>query len=206
MRGQRVEWRAPARLGSHIRAWVADRLAGTDPYRAVAVSWWLALVALWVVQQAHDGQHERHELPAVLHLLRDAALAVPLAALAVLGAGALLAPRLRRSSEGARDGLKDADRLLWVLTAALLFAVLSIPGHELHGALFGVEQSEVGWILHAGLDASIAAIGAVIALFPLAIVMGPPVRREPLLAPAHGAADTAELIPFPALIHKGSTR
>lgn len=206
MRGQRVDRWAAARLGSRLRAWSADRLAGTDPYRAIAVSWWLALVALWVVQQAHDGQHERHELPAALHLLRDAALAVPLAALAVLGAGVLLAPRLRRSSPDARDGLKDADRFLWVLTAALLFAVLSIPGHELHGALFGVEQSQVGWVLHAGLDASIAAIGAVIALFPLALVVGPPIRRQPLPEPAHHAADTAELIPFPALIHKGSTR
>jgi hypothetical protein len=159
------------------RSWGSERLAGLDPSRTVLVSWWLALVAIWVVQQAHDGQHERHELPVLLHLLRDGALAVPLAALAVVGAGVLLAPRLRRVSPGARGGLPDLDRFVWVLVADTFFAILSIPGHELHGALFGVEQSDVGWVLHAGLDASIVAVGSFIALMPIALVVGPPVRR-----------------------------
>ncbi len=171
----------------------------------VLISWWLALVAIWVVQQAHDGQHERHELPALLHLLRDAALAVPLAALALLGATIVLAPRLRRVAPEARDGLGDFDRLLWAVVAVALFAALSIPGHELHGALFGVEQSEVGWLVHALLDASIVGIGAFIALFPVAIVVGPPFRRV-----RSGGASLADLSrsdtdPSPALIAR-STR
>jgi hypothetical protein len=160
-----------------LGARMTDRAAGLDPTRTVLLSWWLALVAIWVVQQAHDGQHERHELPPLLHLFRDAALAVPLAALAVLGASILLAPRLRRMAPGARDGVADFDRLVWTLLAVGLFAALSLPGHELHGALFGVEQSQVGWLVHALLDASIAAIGAFLALFPVAVVVGPPFRR-----------------------------
>lgn len=160
-----------------LGARMTDRSAGLDPTRTVLLSWWLALVAIWVVQQAHDGQHERHELPPLLHLFRDAALAVPLAALAVLGASILLAPRLRRIAPGARDGVADFDRLVWTLLAVGLFAALSLPGHELHGALFGVEQSQVGWLVHALLDASIAAIGAFLALFPVAVVVGPPFRR-----------------------------
>jgi hypothetical protein len=165
-------------------SWHGDRLAGLDPSRTVLVSWWLALVAIWVVQQAHDGQHERHELPLLLHLLRDGALAVPLAALAVVGACIVLAPRLSRVSPGARGGLADLDRFVWVLVADTFFSILSIPGHELHGALFGVEQSDVGWFLHALLDASIVAVGSFIALMPIALVAGPPVRR-PRPAPAN---------------------
>jgi hypothetical protein len=168
---------AGARRRQSLRDRASDRIAASDPARTVLTSWWLALVAIWVLQQAHDGQHERHELPPLLHLFRDAALAVPLAALAVAGAGIVLAPRRRRVSPGARGGLADFDRFIWVLLAVAFFAALSIPGHELHGALFGVEQSAVGWVLHAALDASIAAIGAFIALFPIALVAGPPVRR-----------------------------
>lgn len=173
---------------SSLGAWTTDRLGRLDPSRVALVSWWLALVSIWVVQQAHDGQHERHELPPLLHLFRDAALAVPLAALAVLGASIVIAPRLRRIAPGARDGVADFDRLLWTVVAVGLFAALSIPGHELHGALFGVEQSQVGWLVHALLDASITGIGAFIALFPVAIVVGPPFRRE-----RPGGASTADV-------------
>jgi hypothetical protein len=168
---------AAASRGRSRLAWATERLAGSDPSRIVLISWWLSLVSIWVVQGAHEGQHERHELPLLMHLFRDAALAVPLAAAALVGAGFVLAPRLRRESPGARGGLSDLDRFIWVLVTVAFFAALSIPGHELHGALFGVEQSEVGWVLHALLDASIAAIGAFIALFPIAMVVGPPVRR-----------------------------
>ena len=57
------------------------------------------------------------------------------------------------------------------------------PGNVIHAGVWtgrylaGVEQSDVGWALHAALDASIAAIGAFIALFPIALVVGPPFRR-----------------------------
>ncbi len=175
------------------------------PARVVLISWWLALAAIWVVQQAHDGQHERHELPPLLHVLRDAALAVPLAGLAVLGASLLLAPRLRRIAPEARDGLSDFDRLLWTVVAVASFAALSIPGHELHGALFGVEQSEVGWLVHALLDASIVGIGAFIALFPVAIVVGPPFRRVRSGGASLADQSRSDTDPSPALIAR-STR
>jgi hypothetical protein len=148
-----------------------------DPMRAALTSWWLALVAIWVVQEAHGGQHELHELPPLLHALRDAALAVPLAAAAVVVAGVLLAPLFDPIEDRTYRGLGQGPRLRWVLLVVVLFAIFSIPGHELHGALFGVEQSEVGWVAHALLDASIAAFGAALALIPVALVVGPPIRR-----------------------------
>jgi hypothetical protein len=163
----------------------------------------LALATIWVLQQAHDGQHELHELPPLLHMLRDAALAVPLAAVAVSAACLLLASRLRRVSPGARGGVADIDRFAWVLVADTFFAILSIPGHELHGALFGVEQSDVGWVMHALLDASIAAVGAFIALFPVALVVGPPIRRRQSGAPV--VEPTTDIGTAPALIAR-STR
>ena len=186
------------RLDATRRAMAVERCRGVDPLRTVLVSWWLALVAIWILQQAHDGQHELHELPPMLHLFRDAALAVPLAALAVLAATFLVSGRLRRVSPGARGGMPDRDRFAWVLIATAVFAVLSVPGAHVHGALFGVEQAQLGWALHALLDASIAAIGAIIALLPIALVVGPPVRRE---ASAEITADTA---PAPALVARSA--
>jgi hypothetical protein len=154
-----------------------DRVKAIDPLRAAAMSWWLALVAIWVVQEAHAGQHELHELPPILHAVRDAALAVPLAAGAVVIGTILVSPRLRPRDERTPAGTGDGGRISWVGAVALAFAAASIPGHELHGALFGVEQSDVGWLAHALLDASIAGFGAVLALFPVAMVVGPPIRR-----------------------------
>jgi len=191
------------RRGPSGRSWATDRLGELDASRTVLISWWLALVTIWVLQQAHDGQHEQHELPVLLHLLRDAALAVPLAAAAISGACIVLASRLRRVSPGARGGIADLDRFVWVLVADTFFAILSIPGHELHGTLFGVEQSDVGWALHALLDASIAAIGAFIALFPVALIVGPPVRRPRSVTPTDNSA--TDIGSAPALIAR-STR
>ena len=45
-----------------------------------------ALIAIVVLQQAHSDLHEHLELPVALHLLRDGALAVPAAGLALLAA------------------------------------------------------------------------------------------------------------------------
>jgi hypothetical protein len=180
------------------RTRLIKRASAVDPLRTVMVSWWLALVAIWILQQAHDGVHEAHDLPPLLHLFRDAALAVPLAALAAVAATLLLAPRLTRVSPGARAGMADRDRFAWVLVTTAFFAVLSVPGAQFHGALFGVEQVQLGWALHALLDASIAAIGAFIALLPIALVAGPPVRRP------ESVEINAATAPAPSLIARSA--
>jgi hypothetical protein len=167
--------------GAHDIGPVRRRLAAgrslLDPLALVVTSWWLALVAIWVLQQAHVGLSEHNELPPLMHLLRDGALAVPSAAVSVIVATLALAPSLAVEVPGARHGLSDWDRLRWVVLTALLFAVLSIPGNQLHSLLFHAEEEEIGWLADVSLDAVIALIGALIALFPIGIVVGPPMRR-----------------------------
>ena len=164
--------------GRRRRPTWARRLAAIlDPIQLVAASWWLALVAIWVLQQAHIGLHEHNELPPLLHLLRDGALAVPSAAVALVVATATLGARVDRPVPGARNGVTDADRLRWALLAAALFAVLSIPGNQLHAFLFHPEEEELSWLADVSFDAVVAFIGALIALLPIGIVVGPPLRR-----------------------------
>ncbi len=156
---------------------MAASLAALDPIRLIAIAWWLALVGMAVLQQAHDGRHEHLELAPLLHLVRDGALAVPAAALAIVLASLVVLPRVRARLRPVRNGTSDADRLLWVLAAAAVFAVLSVPGHQLHEALFGAESESLGFLEHSALDGSIAFVGSVIALFPIAIVAGLPLRQ-----------------------------
>lgn len=171
----------------------------------IAASWWLALVAIWVLQQAHSGLSEHKELPALLHLVRDAALAVPIAAVAVVASALILAPRLDRVHPTGRRSPTDFDRLLWVLLASGIFAILAIPGSQVHGVMFGAQAEAMGWLTHALLESVIAFIGALIALFPLALVVGPPVRRpQGALIPAEAPlnADPAR----PIVVTARSTR
>jgi hypothetical protein len=149
--------------------------AALDPLRIVRDAWWLALIAIGALQQAHADLHEHRELSPLVHLLRDASLAVPAAAIAIVVASLLVAGRTVARSAPRRPGV--ADRLLWVAAAALVFAVLSIPGNELHGTLFGAEdEADLSWLADVALDAGIALIGALLALVPLAIVSGLPFR------------------------------
>jgi hypothetical protein len=149
-------------------------LSALVPLRIVRDAWWLALVAIGVLQQAHAGLHEHRELTPLVHLLRDAALAVPAAAIAIVLASGLVAGRwLGRAARPP----SVADRILWVLVAAAVFAVLSVPGNELHGALFGAEdEAELSEFADLALDAGIALIGASLALVPLAVVAGVPIQ------------------------------
>ena len=165
------------RRSRHLSGWARSLAVILDPIQLVLASWWLALVAIWVLQQAHIGLHEHNELPPLLHLLRDGALAVPSAAVALVVATATLGARVERPVPGARNGVTDADRLRWALIAALLFAVLSIPGNQLHALLFHPEEEEISWLADVSFDAVVAFIGALIALLPIGIVVGPPLRR-----------------------------
>ena len=178
------------------REWASTYLSAIDALPFVAASWWLAIVAIWVLQEAHAGLHERHEIPLLLHLLRDGALAVPSAAVAI-GLAALIVGGRRRSADAPPS---DVRRFWWAFMAAALFALLSVPGHELHGSLFGAEQQNIGWLAHATLDGAIAFIGALIALLPVAVVVGPPLRSRELTthvseAPRNGAYDPATVVP-----------
>ncbi len=144
------------------------------PMRIVRDAWWLALVAIGVLQQAHSGLDEHLELSPLVHLMRDSALAVPAAALAIVIASMLVARGSVARTVPRPPGV--ADRLLWVLVATAIFAVLSVPGNQLHGTLFGAEdEAELSWLADVALDAGIAAIGALLALVPLAAVSGLPI-------------------------------
>ena len=64
--------------------------------KIIAWSWLLAGVTVAVLQAGHAGFHERNELPPLLHWLRDASLAVPIAAFALIVAAlAVAGPALR---------------------------------------------------------------------------------------------------------------
>ncbi len=144
--------------------------------RLVVAAWWAALVAIVVLQQAHSDLHEHLELPVALHLLRDGALAVPAAGLALLAATLAFGPDAGTGRAG-----RAARALLWALATAAVFALLSIPGNQLHGALFGAEEEvELSWIADVALDAGLAFAGSLLALAPLALVAGPPIRRMAL--------------------------
>jgi hypothetical protein len=147
---------------------VAGLIERLDPVAFVGASWWLALVAIAVLQQAHGDLHEHLELAPLLHLVRDAALAVPGAAIAI-AAGLGLA--------GIAGGGANRQRFAWVGLTALAFGLVSIPGNQLHGFLFGAEAEEgLSPVADAVLDGGIAMVAAALALLPVAIVIGPPIR------------------------------
>jgi hypothetical protein len=142
------------------------------PGRLVAYAWLLAAIPIAVLQVVHSGLHERNEPPPILHWLRDSAFAVPAAGVAVIVA-ALLVSRLRPAERGERASL--ATTALWACLTAVLFALLSLPGHELHAELFGAEE-EVGVSLLQDLvgDGVYALEAALLILVPLALLAGMP--------------------------------
>lgn len=168
-RGVGLDDRLPERVRSAVSALV--------PLRIVRDAWWLALVVIAVLQEVHAGLSEHRELSPLVHVLRDGALAVPAAAIAVVVASLVVAARTVPRRVPRAPGA--ADRLLWVLVAALAFAVLSVPGNQLHGTLFGAEDEvELSWLADVAVDAGISLIAALLALIPLAVVSGPPVQES----------------------------
>ena len=171
--------RGPGREGGGPS--VGTILSTLLPMRVVRDAWWLALVAIGVLQQAHAGLDEHLELSPLVHLLRDGALAVPAAAAAIVLASLLVARRSVARAVPRPPGL--TDRLMWVLVATIVFAVLSVPGNQLHGTLFGAEdEAELSWLADVALDAGIATIGALLALIPLAAVAGLPIGEPSTVA------------------------
>ncbi len=172
------------------RAGRADAGFRLLPGRVVVYAWLLAAVPIALLQLVHAGVHEHHELPPVLHWLRDTALAVPLAAVAVVVA-ALLVSRLRPTEPGGRASL--TTMALWGALAALLFAALSIPGNQMHGLLFGAEEEEgVSLLNDLAADALYALEAALLVIAPIALLAGVPWRgawrATPSMQSAQGAA------------------
>jgi len=134
----------------------------------VACSWLLAGATIWAVQLPHQGLEEHIELPPLAHWLRDTAVAVPLAALSV-GVAALVvrwgAVRAGRPRAGSL-----VPWLAWAGLAAALFALLSIPGNQLHGLLFGAEEEEIGWLEDALLDGGIVLGASLLVLVSAALI------------------------------------
>jgi hypothetical protein len=157
-----------------------------DPMVFIGASWWLALVAIAVLQQAHEGLHEHLQLPPLLHVVRDGALAVPAAAVA------LVAGVVSAHSAGGGVGRRQAgERVVFVAVAATAFAVLSVPGNQLHGALFGAEEEGLSFLADTLLDGGLAFIGALLALIPFGLVIGLPT-----------AVPTDPLVPEPSRGHR----
>jgi len=148
--------------------------SAVDAGRVVAYSWLMATAAIGVLNLLHADLHEHRDVPPHFHWLRDAALAVPLAATAVVGAALVIRARASRSRSGA--GSSKASLLAWDFLASLLFAVLSIPGIQLHGLLFGAEEESVGWLQDALKDGGITLAISFIGLVPAVLLTGPPWR------------------------------
>jgi hypothetical protein len=161
----------------------------------VACSWLLAAVAIGAAQLAHQGLHEHPELPPLVHWLRDTAVAVPLAALSI-GLAAIVV-RWLAGRVGDGQGRSLAAWLAWASLAAFLFAVLSVPGNQLHGLLFGAEEEEgVGWLEDAFTDGGIVLGASLVTLVPAAVIgrwlLGTsPATSAATAAPAATQADAA---------------
>jgi hypothetical protein len=170
------------------QAMLAGPPAWRRTVRFVATAWVLALGGIWAAQQLHTTSHETLELTPAVHLLRDTALAVPLAALAI-AIGGLLAVELAHSLR--LDPSAVGGRVMWAVVTALVFAILSIPGQEAHGLLFGVEQETGDWLTDIGLDTGVLLLASLVVLVPAALVRLAPwppgplasgVTRQPLQA------------------------
>jgi hypothetical protein len=185
---------ANARLRRHIgRALLLLPATGPRTVRVAVTAWLLALTGIWATQQVHVDLHEHIDLPPLLHLVRDAALAVPFAAIAV-ALGGLIAGEIVRGRGANPDGL--LGRIAWAAVAALVFAALSVPGNELHALLFGaVEEGDL--LLDLLNDASLVLAASLAILGPLALT---PVAPWPP-APDDGLAEPG---PALALLRGGS--
>lgn len=153
--------------------------------RFVLCAWLLALGGIWASQQVHAGLHEHMDLPPIFHLVRDASLAVPLAAVAI-ALGGLITLEVT-GILGVRPGA-PAGRVIAAIAIAILFAALSIPGNEMHGLLFGAEVEELSGLADLAFDAGVVLVAGLVVLLP-ATLLG--------LTPWPPDDDEAEFIPTP---------
>ena len=111
------------------------------------------------------------DLPPLVHWLRDAALAAPLAIVTLAAATLLTQLVVRRGRLDARSGRTGA---LWAGLGALCFAVAMIPAGYLHGQLFGEIHPGVAPLAHGVSEAAVAALPAFLVLLAIARFAGLP--------------------------------
>ncbi len=167
-------------VGSESRPSSATALPSTpaDVVRFVALGWLVSMVAIGVWQLALGGLHERIDLPPLTHWLRDSALAVPLAAIALAVAGLLMeasAPEGGGLPTGpAATGLVGSANLraraTWAVAGAIIFAGLAVPAGQAHGLVFGGDQEADGLLADALRDGGLAFAGAMAVLLPAALI------------------------------------
>jgi hypothetical protein len=155
--------------------------------RVVVYAWLLAAVPIAALQLVHADLHEFKEPPPFFHFLRDTGLAVPAAAVAVV----LSALLVSRAWSGTGRQVTPITALVWGCLAAGLFAVLSLPGNEAHGLLFGAEHETGVGVAEDLLGDGIAALqAALLVVLPVALVAGVPWRDHRPAAPVPaGSAD-----------------
>lgn len=165
---------APAEVADAPSPARRGQASALNPGLLVAYSWLIATAAIGVLNLLHANLHEHKELPPIAHWLRDAALAVPLAAIAVVCAALLV--RARASGSRSTGHPSIPSRLAWAVLASTFFAILSIPGIQLHALLFGAEEESVGWLEDALKDGGITLAVSLVALVPATLITGPPWR------------------------------
>ena len=164
---RRIQASPPTQNGQRRRweMWSRRRRAAWSTLVGTA----LALVAVALLQRLHAGEREAHELSPLLHWLRDGALAVPIGVLGVWTASRLRVRRL----EGA------PARVAWAFFAALIFALGSVPGNELHARLFGAHHHEaMSPLQHLARDGSAALLYAFVFLLAMGLLLGVPWEAE----------------------------
>jgi len=157
--------------------------------RFAGTAWLLALAGIWAAQQLHTHSHETLELSPLVHLLRDTSLAVPMAALALAIGGLLTAEALDRVDG---DPGSVLGRVAFALVAAIAFAVLSIPGQEVHGLLFGAEEATGSWFVDTVLDSSVVLAASIAFLLPATLLRLSPWPPDEVPAPGSGRQRSAQ--------------
>ncbi|NIR41421.1 MAG: hypothetical protein GWO22_37520, partial [Actinobacteria bacterium] len=157
----------------------------------------------------HHAGHGAGSMSGMLHWLRDAVLAIPVAALVVVAANGLIGRRPQLS--------RFLGRLRWGLLVGIGYAAVLIPGGLAHGFLFPAERSEQA-LIHAVADAVALLPASLYTALGVAFLLGIPgearspmavalraVRRWVAAHRARGAvAGTAFLTVMPAFVIIGS--
>ena len=163
---------------------------GLDPGWIVACGWLMAAAAVGVQTQLHADLHEHHDLPLLVHWLRDGALAVPLAAVAVAVAALIVRSRSgssERRTAVARSPVRSPGRCL---------PRRSSPSSASPASSSTGSCSEPRRSLEAGSrtplkDGGITLATSLALLIPIALVLGPPWRAAP---PWHHRRPVARIV------------
>src|SRR4051812_13138820 len=133
----------------------------------IAAALFLTLAVGLVLQIAHAGQHEGHEIPPVLHWLRDSLMAMPLALPALWAVHPVAGRAARRAGRRPSSAFGLA---VGAVAGALLFAVGSVPGSIVHSPLFDAHHAGMGFVQHALFESQIVFAAAFATLMGLGLL------------------------------------